>query len=102
MAVIYGPLVLVCYCGLTLISRFGLTSSSLTIWDLAALRFDVGGLLLLPVFFRWKFKGVGRVNAFVLASLGGLCFALTAYVGFTLAPTAPCSSTGHSRSLPRC
>jgi drug/metabolite transporter (DMT)-like permease len=71
----------------TLVSRLGL-SSSLAPPDLAALRFGIGGILLLPVLLRHGFRGVRARDAVALAALGGLGFALLAYAGFSLAPAA--------------
>jgi len=69
----------------TLASRLGL-SSRLTQMDLAALRFGVGGTLLLPILLRADLRGVDWRHAAALALLGGLGFALLAYTGFSLAP----------------
>lgn len=71
----------------TLVSRLGLTSS-LTLPDLAALRFGIGGLLLLPVLVRGGLRRTTWRGAAALAFLGGLGFALLAYAGFSLAPAA--------------
>ena len=69
----------------TLASRLGL-SSRLNLMDLAALRFGVGGILLLPVLLGSDLRGVGWPHAAALAFFGGLGFALLAYTGFSLAP----------------
>lgn len=71
----------------TLVSRLGF-SSSLAPADIAALRFGIGGLLLLPVLIRSGLGGVRRRDAAALAVLGGAGFALLAYSGFALAPAA--------------
>ena len=71
----------------TLASRLGF-SSSLTLPDLAALRFGVGGLVLLPVLLRHGFRRVEWRGALALAFFGGVGFALLAYAGFRLAPAA--------------
>ncbi|BDG04191.1 DMT family transporter [Anaeromyxobacter oryzae] len=71
----------------TLVSRLGL-SSSLTLPDLAALRFGIGGTVLLPVLLRRDLRGVAWRDAAALALFGGLGFALLAYAGFALAPAA--------------
>ncbi|MFY3742977.1 EamA family transporter [Anaeromyxobacter sp. Red801] len=70
----------------TLASRLGL-SSSLRLPDLAALRFGIGGTLLLPLLLRGGRRATWR-DAGALAFLGGLGFALLAYAGFSLAPAA--------------
>lgn len=69
----------------TLASRLGL-SSRLNLMDLAALRFGIGGILLLPILLRRGLRGVGWDHAAALALFGGLGFALLAYTGFSLAP----------------
>src|SRR5262249_3556492 len=71
----------------TLVSRVGLTHA-LTLPDLAALRFGIGGTLLLPVLLRHGLRGVSLRAAAALAFLGGLGFAPLAYAGFALAPAA--------------
>ena len=71
----------------TLVSRLGL-KSSLTLPDLAALRFGIGGILLLPLLLRGNIRRVVWRDAAALAVFGGLGFALLAYAGFSLAPAA--------------
>jgi len=71
----------------TLVSKLGL-ASSLQVWDLALLRFGIGGLLMLPVLARHGVAGVRWRDALALASFGGVGFALCAYVGFALAPAS--------------
>ena len=75
------------FSGFTLASRLGL-SSALGTPDLAALRFGIGGALLLPVLRRYGLAGVRWRDAAALAFLGGAGFALLAYAGFALAPAA--------------
>jgi drug/metabolite transporter (DMT)-like permease len=67
----------------TLVSRLGF-SSSLTLPDLAALRFGIGGMLLLPALLRFGLSGVRWRDAGALALFGGLGFALSAYAGIAL------------------
>ncbi|HET7525138.1 MAG TPA: DMT family transporter, partial [Burkholderiaceae bacterium] len=69
------------------ISRVGLTTS-LKPWDLAVLRFGIGGLVLLPVLVRSGFRGIAMRDAVALAFTGGLGFAACAYAGFALAPAS--------------
>ncbi len=71
----------------TLASRRGLTSS-LKPPDIAALRFGVGGLVLLPVLLRHGLRGLRARSIGLLALFGGLGFASLAYAGFALAPAA--------------
>ncbi|TRX76535.1 DMT family transporter [Pseudomonas mangiferae] len=76
------------FAGFTLVSRFGLTSTALTLPGLALLRFGVAGILLFPVVLR---RGLGHLRGYqaaLLALSGGLGFALLAYAGFRLAPAS--------------
>ena len=70
-----------------LASRLGF-SSSLTLPDIAALRFGIGGMLLLPVLLRYGLSGVRWRDVVALTCFGGVGFALLAYTGFALAPAA--------------
>ncbi len=96
-------IVVVCWSGFNIVSRLG-GRSPLTPFDLAALRFMVSGLLLLPLFlggFRpvpasgraktelWRTGGaLSWRQRLLLALAGGLGYALLAYTGFSLAPAA--------------
>lgn len=78
--------VVVCWSGFNIVSRFGSTSS-LTPYDIAALRFTVSGLVTLPFFLRlvplaqWP-------RYLALALFAGLGYSLLAFIGFSHAPTA--------------
>lgn len=80
-------MVVILFSSFTLVSRLGF-SSSLTVLDLAALRFGIGGTLLIPVLLRYGLSGLRWRDAAAIAFLGGLGFALFAYAGFLLAPAA--------------
>jgi drug/metabolite transporter (DMT)-like permease len=82
-----GVLSVLLFSSFTLVSRLGL-SSRLQLVDLAALRFGIGGTLLLPALLRADLRSVTWRQAAALALLGGLGFALLAYTGFSLAPAA--------------
>jgi len=82
-----GILSVFLFSGFTLASRLGL-STALTLPDIAALRFGIGGLLLLPVLLFHGLGGIRRRDAALLAVTGGLGFALAAYAGFAFAPAA--------------
>lgn len=82
-----GGLSILLFSSFTLVSRLGF-SSALAWPDLAALRFGIGGTLLLPVLLRRGLHGVHWRKAAALAWFGGLGFALLAYTGFSLAPAA--------------
>jgi drug/metabolite transporter (DMT)-like permease len=85
--VLLGALSVALFSGFALASRTGLTAAFAP-WDLAALRFGVGGLLLLPVLVRHGFANVAPRQAAALALTGGVGFAACAYAGFALAPAA--------------
>lgn len=73
----------------TLLSRFATTQSTLTAWDIAALRFATAAAVLIPIQLwrrEWQFLCDRRV--WVLAGIGGLAYALSAYLGFAYAPAA--------------
>ena len=98
IGIFYGFLVVFFFCSFTLVSRLGF-SSSLTLPDLAALRFGIGGTLLLPVLLRHGLSGLRWRDAAALAFLGGLGFALFAYTGFSLAPAAHGAALVHGTQL---
>lgn len=81
-----------------LVSRLGM-EQSLTVMDLAALRFGIGGLILAPVVLRHGLSGLAWWRAAILASVGGLIFAQLAYAGFLLAPASHGTAFLHG-SLP--
>ncbi|KRE08013.1 hypothetical protein ASE63_22035 [Bosea sp. Root381] len=85
--VAYACAVVSLFCAFVLISRMGL-STELTLPDIAALRFGVGGLVLSPILIRHGLSGLRPAEAVLLAALGGLGFGLFAYAGFALAPAA--------------
>src|SRR6185369_1798465 len=83
----------------TLVSRLGLRSS-LGVLDLAALRFGIGGCLLLPILLRYGLRGVRLLDACALALCGGLGFATFAYSGFRLASAAHATVFLHGTLTP--
>jgi drug/metabolite transporter (DMT)-like permease len=79
--------VIVLFSSFTLVSRLGF-SSSLQLMDIAALRFGIAGVLMLPVLWHYGLSGVRWRDAAALAVCGGLGFALLAFTGFSLAPAS--------------
>jgi drug/metabolite transporter (DMT)-like permease len=78
------------YAGQFVISRWSF-QRTLTPWDLAAVRFVVAGLLLLPVILRRGIAdaaGIGWRRALVLAIIAGAPYTLIMYAGLALAPAA--------------
>lgn len=72
----------------TLISRVG-TTSALTPWDIAGLRFATAAMVLIPIqCFRreWRFLFNPHIIAFAL--IGGMLYSCLAYLGFGDVPAA--------------
>jgi drug/metabolite transporter (DMT)-like permease len=74
--------------------RFGLTATSLDVQDLAALRFGVAGLLLLPVIWRrgLALDRLGWPGLLAIALGGGAPFALLVGAGLVYAPVSHASA----------
>lgn len=87
IGVVCALLVVMLFSGFNIVSRFG-SGAGFAVWDIAALRFGIGGLIMLPFFMRWRLQGVSLGRAMAIAFLGGLGFALFAYAGFFMAPAA--------------
>ena len=89
---IIGTVIL--WSGWYVVIRLGLTSSSLDVQDLAALRFGVAGLLLLPVV--WKrglaLDRLGWQGLVAVAVGGGAPFALLVGAGLVYAPVSHASA----------
>lgn len=79
--------VIAIFAGFTLASRLGY-ATALGPLDIIALRFGVGGAILLPLFLRVGLGGLALWQAAVLAALGGWGFTLIAYTGLSLAPAS--------------
>lgn len=83
-----GVAAMAIYAGQFVASRWSM-QRTLTLWDLATLRFAVAGVLLLPVLIRHGARdaaGIGWGRAFVLAATVGGPYTLILYAGLTLAP----------------
>ncbi|NMG66184.1 EamA family transporter [Azoarcus indigens] len=79
-------LVVVCWSGFNIVSRFGSTGT-FTAFDLGALRFGVSAAIALPFFLRLVPRREWPRHA-ALAACGGLGYALLVYSGFQFAPSA--------------
>jgi len=73
--------------GFLLLSRHG-AKGTLLPWDLAALRFGVGGLVMLPWLLWHGLGGLSPGRALVLVLCAGPIFAIVGFVGFALAPAS--------------
>lgn len=87
IGVICALFVVILFSSFNIFSRLG-SSAGFAIWDLAALRFGIGGLFMLPFFLNYRISGLSMKQAIKIAFLGGLGFALFAYSGFFMAPAA--------------
>lgn len=72
--------------GFVLLSRLGLTRSTLSVPDIAMLRFSVSGLCMFPVLLAYGFSRLSWATVVLLVTTGGCGFALLAFTGFSLAP----------------
>ena len=79
--------VLIIFSGFLVVSRFGATSS-LTVFDMAALRFGVAGLCTIPVFFLVRWPRIPLWKAGVIAITSGAPFTLFVFGGMSYAPVA--------------
>jgi len=84
--VLAGLVVVVCWSGFNIVSRFG-SSGVFTPFDLAAMRYGVSGLLCLPFFLR-QVPVSAWPRYLMLSIFGGLGYGLLIYSGFSFAPSA--------------
>lgn len=80
--------VIVVWTGFILTGRAGISAGNLGPWDMAALRFGVSGLVMLPVLLRYGLGSLYFYQAVTLGCFAGLGFALLVYHGFSFAPAA--------------
>ncbi len=79
--------VLFVFAGFLVVSRFGATSS-LTVYDMAALRFGVAGVATIPVFFMIRWPRIVWWKAMVIGITSGAPFTLCVFGGMSFAPVA--------------
>src|SRR5690606_14544629 len=79
--------VVLCWTGVNIVSRFGSTGNTLTPYDIAALRFGVSGVIALPFFFRMAARDQWA-RYLTLALFAGIGYSLFVYLGFSHSPTA--------------
>jgi drug/metabolite transporter (DMT)-like permease len=74
--------------GWLIVTKVG-AESTLTIYDIAALRFGLSGLISLPIVLYYKpWRGLAVDRIAVLAILAGVPYVLLSYAAFTFAPAA--------------
>ncbi len=82
-----GVVVMLLFSGMLVVSRFGATSS-LTVYDMAGLRFGVAGICTLPVILLMRWPRLELWKILVIASTSGAPFALFLFGGMSFAPVA--------------
>jgi drug/metabolite transporter (DMT)-like permease len=90
LATIAGVVAMLLYAGQFVVSRWSI-QRTLSLWDLAALRFTVAGLLMLPVVMRRGLlhaAGIGWSRSAILAVAAGAPYTLVMYAGLVMAPAA--------------
>ena len=75
------------FAGMLVVSRFGATSS-LTVYDMAGLRFGVAGVCTLPIILRMRWPRLELWKVLVIAATSGSPFALFLFGGMSFAPVA--------------
>lgn len=83
-----GVLATAIWGGFPAITKLSMQSDALTACDVTALRFGVGGLLLLPVFLKRGFGGLTWPKALLLACAAGAPYVMLTAGGLAFAPAA--------------
>jgi drug/metabolite transporter (DMT)-like permease len=87
LGVAAGVAVAVLFAGMLVVSRFGATSS-LTVFDMAGLRFGVAGLCTVPVILTIRWPRLAVWKMLVIAATSGAPFTLFLFAGMSYAPVA--------------
>ena len=82
-----GITVMLLCAGMLVVSRFGATSS-LTVYDMAGLRFGVAGVCTLPIILSMRWPRLEIWKMLVIAATSGAPFALFLFGGMSFAPVA--------------
>jgi drug/metabolite transporter (DMT)-like permease len=82
-----GITVMLLFAGMLVVSRFGATSS-LTVYDMAGLRFGVAGVCTLPIILSMRWPRLEIWKMLVIAATSGAPFALFLFGGMSFAPVA--------------
>lgn len=89
---VLGVLAALIWGAFPVLTKFGM-AQELGAFDIAAIRFGVAGLILLPVFWRYKFDGISAGGVILLVCGAGLPYILLANWGLQY------SSAGHFGSI---
>ena len=82
----FGALAALIWAGFPAITKLAMASNALDAWDITALRFGVGGLLLLPLFARRRLGSLNPLAALFLACGAGAPYVLLTAGGLEFAP----------------
>ena len=99
----FGTLAALIWAGFPAITKLSMGDGALDAWDVTALRFGVAGVVLLPLFARLGWRGLGTPRAlfiacgagapYVLLTAGGLEFAPAGHMGVITPSTMLLAST---------
>ena len=90
VGIVAGLLGILIYAGQFVVTRWSI-QRTLALWDVAALRFAVAGVLMLPLLVRYGVRdagGIGWPRAVVIGVTVGAPYTLVLFAGLTLAPAA--------------
>lgn len=90
LGIIVGLLAMLLYAGQFVVTRWSL-QRTLVLWDVAALRFTVAGVLMMPMLVRYGVRdaaGIGWRRANVLGITVGMPYTLVLFAGLTFAPAS--------------
>jgi drug/metabolite transporter (DMT)-like permease len=90
LGLVAGVLGIIIYAGQFVVTRWSI-QRTLSLWDVAALRFAVAGVLLLPLLLHYGVRdaaGIGWRRAIVIGITVGAPYTLLLFAGLTLAPAA--------------
>ena len=90
VGVVAGLLGIAIYAGQFVVTRWSI-QRTLSLWDVAALRFAVAGAIMLPLLVRYGVRdaaGLGWPRAIVISIMVGGPYTLVLFAGLTLAPAA--------------
>jgi drug/metabolite transporter (DMT)-like permease len=87
IGIVAGLITLCIFSGTLVVSRIGATNT-LTIYDVAALRFGVAAICVLPFLGKVRWENLTWRRSLTLAFVGGAVFALFLLGGFIFAPVA--------------
>jgi drug/metabolite transporter (DMT)-like permease len=82
----FGTLAALIWAGFPAITKLSMGNGALDAWDVTALRFGVGGIVLLPLLARLGLRGLGTARALFIACCAGAPYVLLTAGGLAFAP----------------